>query len=225
MSSESSIHAADQGTALPIQSLPPAAATGTALLPPRATSNGTLRRLQEAALIGFCERGYHGVSTRELAQTTGVRVSSVYAHVAAKEDILLELMVVGHEEHNSVLRQSLLSSQPEPAAQMSALVTAHVVFHATYPLLARVCNKELHALSAANAERVMAVRLASERMFLDVVTRGMEGGQFHCPDAWLAVAAIGAMGLRVAEWFDPGGPRPAHEVAGAYAEFTLKLLA
>ena len=38
---------------------------------------------------------------------------------------------------------------------MKALVTAHVVMHATYPLLARVCNKELHALSPANAERVM----------------------------------------------------------------------
>lgn len=208
----------------PIQSLPPASARRSALLPPRATADGTLRRLQEAALIGICERGYHGVSTRDLAQATGVRVSSVYSHVSAKEDLLLELMLIGHEEHNSALREALLSSQPDPAEQMKALVTAHVIFHATYSLLARVCNKELHALSAANAERVMAIRLASERMFLDVVNRGLERGRFHCPDAWLAVAAVGGMGLRVAEWFDPQGPRSAAEVADAYAVFTLKLL-
>ena len=195
------------------------------LLPPRASANGTLRRLQEAALIGFCERGYHGVSTRELAQATGVRVSSVYSHVSAKEDILLELMLVGHQEHNETLRQALLSSQPDPAGQIRALVTAHVVFHATYPLLGRVCSKELHALSPLNAERVMGIRLDSEQMFVDVVNRGMEAGEFHCEDAWLAVAAIGGMGLRVSEWFDPAGPRPAAEVGSAYADFALKLLA
>lgn len=107
---------------------------------------------------------------------------------------------------------------------MEKLVTAHVLMHATYPLLARVCNKELHALSPANAERVMAVRLDSERMFLDVVNRGVENGVFKCGDAWLAVAAIAAMRLRLAEWFEPGGPRSVEEVADQYAEFALKLL-
>jgi AcrR family transcriptional regulator len=208
----------------PIQSIPPLTAAKGALLPPRATANGTLRRLQEAALIGFCERGYHGLSTRDLASATGVRASSVYAHVNAKEDLLFQLVTMGHEEHNELLRKALMGSGPDPREQMEALVRAHVVMHATYPLLARVCNKELHALSPANAERVMRVRLDSEQMFLDVVKRGIETGSFHTPDPWLAVAAIAAMGLRVAEWFEPGGPRSVDEVAESYSEFALKLL-
>jgi AcrR family transcriptional regulator len=207
-----------------IQSIPPLTAAKGPLLPPRATANGTLRRLQEAALIGFCERGYHGLSTRDLASATGLRASSVYAHVAAKEDLLLQLVTMGHEEHNELLRKALMGSGPDPKAQMKALVRAHVVMHATYPLLARVCNKELHALSPANAERVMQVRLDSEQMFLDVVRRGIEKGSFHLADPWLGVAAIAAMGLRVAEWFEPGGPRTVDEVADSYAEFALKLL-
>jgi AcrR family transcriptional regulator len=148
----------------------------------------------------------------------------VYAHVAAKEDLLLQLVTMGHEEHNELLREALMGSGPDPKAQMKALVRAHVVMHATYPLLARVCNKELHALSPANAERVMRVRLDSEQMFLDVVRRGIEKGSFHIADPWLGVAAIAAMGLRVAEWFEPGGPRTVDEVADSYAEFALKLL-
>jgi hypothetical protein len=82
----------------------------------------------------------------------------------------------------------------------------------------------LHALSTGNAERVMRTRLHSEQMFLDVVKRGVEMGSFHVGDPWLAVAAIAAMGLRVSEWFEPGGSRTVDEVAGAYAEFALKLL-
>lgn len=209
----------------PIHAIPPRAVAAGMLLPPRATSDGTLRRLQEAALIGFCERGYHGVSTRDLADAIGVRPSSVYAHVAAKEDLLVELMLIGHAEHNDRLRQALLASGPDPADQIQALVSAHVGVHGTYPLLTRVCNKELHALSEANAQRVTALRRDSEQLFLSVVERGLEQGSFHCPDAWLATAAIGAMGIRVAEWFDPAGGVDLDEVAAAYAMFALKLLA
>jgi AcrR family transcriptional regulator len=210
--------------AAPIQSIPPRTAAKGALLPARATSNGTLRRLQEAALRGFGERGYHGLSTRDLASETGVTASSVYAHVNAKEDLLYQLVTIGHEEHNELLRKALMGSGPDPRDQMKALVRAHVVMHATYPLLTRVCSKELHALSPPNAERVMRIRLDSEQMFLDVVKRGIETSAFHTRDAWLAVAAIAAMGLRVSEWFEPGGPRSVDEVAGAYSEFALKLL-
>jgi hypothetical protein len=32
------------------------------------------------------------------------------------------------------------------------------------------------------------------------------------------------MGLRVAEWFEPDGPRSVAEVADSYSEFALKLL-
>lgn len=209
--------------ALPIQAIPPRSAKG-ALLPARATANGTLRRLQEAALIGFAERGYHGLSTRELARATGVQVSSVYSHVDAKEDILLELMLLGHEEHNSVLRHSLLAAQPEATRQLEALAVAHVMFHAGFPLLARVCNRELHALSPGNIVRVMAIRLDSERLFLEVVERGIAAGTFNCDDAWIAVAAIGGMGIRVADWFDAAGSRRAEDVARAYAEFAIKML-
>lgn len=208
----------------PIQSIPPHSAAKGPLLPPRATANGTLRRLQEAALIGFSEQGYHGLSTRDLANATGVTASSVYAHVGAKEDLLNQLVTVGHEEHNEMLRQALMASGPDPREEMRALVKAHVAFHATYPLLARVCNKELHALAPANAERVMRVRLDSEQMIVEAVKRGIEAGSFHAADPWLAVAAIAAMGLRVAEWFEPGGPRTVEEVAATYSDFALKLL-
>jgi AcrR family transcriptional regulator len=209
----------------PIDNPPPSAISTGALLPPRARANGTLRRLQEAALIGFGERGYHGVSIRELADAAGVTVSSVYSHVAAKEDLLAELMVIGHAEHNEWMRRALEAAPDDPRRQMRAVVHAHVSVHATYPLLTRVCNKELHALSERNTARVMEVRHDSEHVFLDIVERGNAAGVFHCVDAWLAVAAIGGMGIRVAEWFDPHGPYQVDQVADAYADFTLKLLA
>jgi AcrR family transcriptional regulator len=215
------------GTALadqPLDTRTPTAQAQGLLLPARATADGTLRRLQEAALVGFGERGYHGVSMRELAEAAGVRVSSVYAHVTAKEDLLFELTLMGHEEHNDHLRRALVASPPDPRAQMEGLVKAHATVHATYPLLTSVANKELHALSPENARTVMSVRHDSERILVDAVERGIDGGVFHCPDPWLAVAAIGGMGIRIAEWYDRAGPFSVEQVADSYAGFALKIL-
>lgn len=194
------------------------------VLPPRAEHDGTLRRLLEHALICFGEQGYHAVSIRDIARAAGVAASSIYAHVASKDQLLAELSLVAHVEHRDRLRVALLEAGSEPASQVRAFVDAHVRFHATYPLLARVANRELGALSPANHERVMAVRLDSQALLEQIVDRGKTLGVLTAPDTYLATAAIGGMGIRVAEWWTPDSPYTADEVARHYAEFAVKML-
>ena len=194
------------------------------LLPDRATSDGTHRRLLEEALLRFGERGYHGVSVREIAKAAGVQASSLYTHLESKEQVLFELMLLGHEEHHERLRNVLLESSADPAEQIQSLVTAHVIFHATFPLLARICNREMAALGPANREQVLAVRAQSEQFFVDVIDRGVRLEVFDVPDAWLATAAIAAMGLRVAEWWNDDVPVTIEGVAASYRLFALRLL-
>jgi AcrR family transcriptional regulator len=194
------------------------------LLPESATANGTVRRLQEAALRLFGERGYHGVSVREIAEAAGVRASSLYAHFESKEALLADLMVLGHEEHRDRLRGALLDAGAEPEEQVRAVVRAHVGMHATFPLLARVANRELSALSPESLRRVLAVRLDAERLMQDVVVRGVRLGAFRVEEPWLAVAAMGAMGIRVAEWWDQERGFTEEQVAATYADFVVKML-
>ena len=194
------------------------------LLPPRATEDGTLRRILETALVLFAERGYHGVSMRELAAATGVTASSLYAHVASKEELLLRLLVLGHEEHRDAMRRAALDAAGgTPAAQLAAATRAHVRFHATYPLLALVANNELRSLGAETQPAVLAVRGDAEGLLRDIIDRGVRVGDLDCPDPWLAMAAIGAMGIRVASWYRPGSPYAVEDVCDRYAEFALKI--
>ena len=194
------------------------------LLPPRATVDGTRRRLWEAALTCIGERGYHGVSVREIAKMAGLQAGSVYSHVSSKEQLLADLMLLGHEEHRDMLRDALLDTDSDPLDQIRALIHAHVVMHATYPLLARVCNREMGSLSPANRDRVGGVRQEAERLILQVVERGVRLGVFDAPEPWLAVAAIGGMGIRVAEWWNPDLGYDAGDVAQNYATFAVRLL-
>jgi AcrR family transcriptional regulator len=194
------------------------------LLPGRATADGTHRRLLEEALLLFGARGFHGVSVREITEATGIRASSLYAHMESKEQLLFELVMVGHEEHHDLLRQASLDASADPVDQLARLVRAHVFFHATYPLLARICNRELGALAPDSLARVNDVRNASTQMMFDVVERGMRLGVFHVDDVWLASAGPLAMGLRVAEWWSDELGYTVEQVADAYATFAVRLL-
>ena len=194
------------------------------LLPSRSEADGTHRRLLEVALLTFGERGFHGVSVRELAAAAGIQPSSMYAHLASKEALLMELVMLGHEEHRDRLRAARDSAGADPLEQIRALVGAHVGFHAEYPLLARVANRELHALKPSRLEKVLKVRGESEAMLQATVAAGVAAGVFSVPDDWLAVAVIGGSGIRVADWWDPELGYTIEEVQETYAEFAVRLL-
>lgn len=200
------------------------AATTARLLPGQKQSGGSGRVL-EAALKLFAERGYAATSVRDVAAAAGVKPATIYAHYPSKEHILAELCRVGHEEQYRSVRTAVLASGGAPRDQIVAYVRAHVGFHTTYPMLAVVSNSELHVLGEELGAATFVLRRQSEELMQDIVKRGIDGGAFHVADPWLAVAAIGGMGLRVAYWFSPAYKLSAKQVADGYAEFALRLLA
>lgn len=201
-----------------------ASPSGGPLLPARSLLEGTAGRIHEAALVLFGQRGYHAVSMRDLAAEVGVKPSSIYAHVTGKRQLLTFLVRTGHLEHRDALRAAMLEVGSEPDAQLGALMRAHVTVHGTYPLLTRVCNRELGSLADDDRSGILAIRLDAERMFLDVIERGQRLGDFGDTDPVLAVAAIGAMGMRVADWWNPALGLPIDELAETYAGFALRIV-
>lgn len=194
------------------------------LLPPRVQVEGTLRRLYETALVLFGQRGFHAVSVRDLTRELGLQASSLYAHVPSKQDLLADLIRIGHEEHRDALRLSLLEASAEPADQIAVLTRAHVRLHATYPLLTKLCNRELSALPDERRDEIVAIRTDAVRLFYDVIERGQRLGVFAQLDPMLTAAAIGAMGIRVAEWWHPRLDVDIETVAETYAAFAVRMV-
>jgi AcrR family transcriptional regulator len=198
-------------------------ATATAPLP-EAVPSGSRRLILETALRLFAERGYSGSSIRDIATACGLQGPTIYSHYPSKEHVLAELVRIAHDEHLRRVRAALLESQPDPREQIRAYVHGHVRFHTDFPMLAVVGNTELHMLSPELGEPIYQVRKQSEQTLIDIAQRGIDRGVFKVPHAWLAVAAIGGMGLRVAYWFAPEGEIAPEQVASAYAEFALRIL-
>ncbi|WP_165960324.1 TetR/AcrR family transcriptional regulator [Actinocrispum wychmicini] len=211
------------------------------LLPPRATMTGTVRRLLETAVVQFAERGYYGVSVRDITAQIGIRPSSMYAHFSAKEDILAELVRLGLDEHRHRLQQAVLDAGSGATDQLRALVRAHVRMYATYPLLMRVCDRQEHALPESELKATLETHVDAASIGMEVLQRGVAAGEFVDSDPFLTTAAIAAMGIRVAEWYgashfhqlqvpdmpDAGVTRERYtidEIADTYADFAVRMV-
>ena len=197
----------------------------TTLLPPRPGLSGARLRLFETALELFGERGYHAVSVRDIAQALGQQPGALYFHVQSKQQLLYEISLIGVEEHRDLVRAALLDAGREPAEQVRAMTRTHVLAHLDNRALVRVASREnAVALDPEQIEVLIRVRDETVQLMTEVIERGVRLGAFNPIDVHLAVMAIGAMGIRAAEWWTPESPDTKEHVADTYAEFAVRIL-
>ena len=195
----------------------------TTLLPPGVELPPAKRRLYETALELFGREGYHAVSIRDIATALGQQPSAIYFHVDSKQQLLFELALIGHRAHFEAIRDALMDAGSDPTDQLRAVVTAHVSGHLTYPSMARLTNREMRALPPEELKTVLDIRWATEQIFIDVLDRGVRMGAFKTEDTFLAAKAIGAMGVRLPEWWTTDSPRTADQIVSQYVDYALKL--
>ncbi|GIH09490.1 TetR family transcriptional regulator [Rhizocola hellebori] len=193
-------------------------------LPEGVTPPGTRGRILHAALLLFAERGFHGTSIRDLARVTEINSATLYAHYAAKEDILAELIALGHVELYNGMLTALSTAGPSARDRLVALVRAQVHMHADYPLLAVVANNEMHALSPQKAAPALSLREQARQLLYGVLRDGVAAGEFAIGDQVLAGIALGSIGIRVANWFGPDQPYTRDQVADTFAEYALRIV-
>ncbi|MFN2462979.1 MAG: TetR/AcrR family transcriptional regulator [Candidatus Dormibacteria bacterium] len=194
------------------------------LLPDRAAAIGTHRRVLEAALVAFGERGFHGVTVREIARDAGIHVSSIYGHTPSKEMLLYELTVLGHQEHQEQVVTAVEAAGDDLLERLTAYVRAHVHVHITYRTLARVSNRELHVLTGVRQKRVVEIRDHSRGILTELIVEGARRGIVHSQQPILAAFMIGGLGLRVSEWWTPEMGYPATEVEDVIVDAAVRIL-
>ena len=119
---------------------------------------------------------------------------------------------------------ALLDSGTDPRDRLAALVRAHVQAHTDYPMLAMVANNEMHALSPTAAAPAAAVRRRSEALLTEVLAMGHQQGVFDVVHLEATAAAIGGMGLRVANWYPaPEADLNPSQLADVFASLALRM--
>ena len=191
---------------------------------PKAPLEPAPRRILEAALRMFAETGFHATSMRDLAKALEIQPSALYASFPSKDHLLAELVRIGHEFHLASLRSALLAAGADPSDQLRAVVRANALVHATYPHVCVVVNDELHALPRELAAAGLGLRRQAIALLTDIVERGIANGRFRAARPAVAIAAIGAMSLRIPYWYE-ADQLAAEALADEQAEIALRIVA
>ena len=171
----------------------------------------------------FATQGFHATSMRDLAKVLEIQPSALYGSFPSKDHVLAELVRIGHEFHLASLRTALLSAGTDPVEQLRAVVRVNALVHATYPHLAVVVNDELHALPHSLAAAGLSLRHQAVALLTDIVERGIAMRRFRVQEPTVAVAAIGAMSLRIPYWYEPN-KLTGDALADAQAEIALRIV-
>ena len=143
----------------------------------------------------FAEKGYHGTSIGDLAESMGVQKGSLYAHIEGKEDLLYETMRGGAAAFHGAL-----DGVPDhaPAAEKVRLaLRAHLRVVAEQLDVATVFVQEWKYLEGARLEEIAAERRRYEERVREIFREGRDLGELR---ADLDVNAAALAFLSAANW-------------------------
>ena len=175
--------------------------------------------LESAAQV-FRQKGYHGASMADIAETVQLQKASLYHHFSSKQEILLELldraldMVI--ERMDFVMALNLPADQKLRLAIRSYLKTLSEQGN-----LVSVLLMENRSLEPEFNSRHTPHRDKFENLWKELIQQGVDSGQFSDTNVSLSVKGLmGVMNWTIT-WFRSTGKLSIEEVADNFTDLFL----
>ena len=148
--------------------------------------------IRSAAAV-FAEKGFHGSSTRDIAEHMGIKQGSLYYYFKSKEDALSEVCLFGMQDY--VERMNSISASDESfKAKLVATVTSHVTKYREKNEALRVYNAERLYLPESKRTKLKELgtgyREQLEQIFADGIRSGAIRSSIDCRFAAHAVIGM-----------------------------------
>lgn len=185
------------------------------------TTRNTRQDVVAAAGRLFAERGYHGTSMRDLGKELGLLGSSLYAHVASKQDLLVEVVEEGARLFEASAAAAVAAGS-DPVERLRALIEGHVGVIVDNLDVARTYLNEARVLDETHRTRVIEARDHYEAVFRQVLGDGQAAGSFR-PDIDPRVEAILILSVlnAIERWYHPEGRLGPDALADRIFQFAL----
>jgi AcrR family transcriptional regulator len=120
-----------------------------------------------AAATVFAAKGYHGSSTRDIAERLGIKQGSLYYYFKSKEDALAEVCLYGMQDYAERMNGIAANDQPF-AAKLNATITSHItkyreknealhVYHAERLYLPKEKRRKLYELGSGYRRQLESI--------------------------------------------------------------------
>ncbi|MCS5478122.1 TetR/AcrR family transcriptional regulator [Corynebacterium sp. YIM 101645] len=179
--------------------------------------------VRERAAEFFFEKGYDATNLREVAAASGLKIGSLYNHIASKEDLLLQVM--GGVIDDLVAEQQVsLQVEGDAVERLRSVVECHIRFHAGRAKEVYIGNTNLRALSEEARREIVAKRTDYSNVIEAAIVAAGESGLASVLDSRLHTYSILALGTHLAGWYQPEGRLSLDEIVETYTKFVLREL-
>jgi AcrR family transcriptional regulator len=186
--------------------------------------NDTGARLIEAATEAFASRGFHGTTTRDIAERAGVTPGAVYVHHKSKEDLLYAISARGHDNVLRLVRDCVADGSQPTTEKMRHLVREFARWQASHHTSARIVNYELRFLGPEHFASAQENRRQIQAIFRNLVAQGCEEGTFSSDDVDFTVVAIFSLCIDIGRWYSQKSHWSVDEGADNICSLVMKML-
>ncbi len=175
----------------------------------------------DAAATVFAEKGYHGSSTKDIAERLGIRQGSLYYYFASKESALEEVCKKGIDGFVQGI-EKVQERGGGSEAQLRAAVLNHLEPLRTRPTYVRVFLRDRHDLPQASRRKIGKASRQYEGLLEGLFRAGVERGDFRAGlDCRLATLALLGMCNAAASWYTEGAGLSLEALAENFATLIL----
>ncbi|MFD0684660.1 TetR/AcrR family transcriptional regulator [Actinomadura fibrosa] len=179
------------------------------------------RRILDAALRLFAEKGFDGTSVQGIVEAAAVTKGALYHYFDSKDDLLYEIY------HSLIARQladldRVLAAGLPPREAVRAVLTGLIRSTAAHIDEAKVFAREMHRLDDARMHAVRADRRRYHVTFRGLVEQGQRDGAFAAatPAETVTIVALGMVN-QMPSWYRADGRKTADRLADEVAAFVL----
>ncbi len=162
------------------------------------------RHIVECSIRLFVKRGFHQVTTREVAKACNMSQGLIYHYVASKQDVLFLCMNYMNELHGEFLeRMDGEVSNLHPVEALRQAIKIYFDWMDKNQDWVIFVDREIANLSKNDRSRLLGAESSSVAFFEKLFSRGVEAGIFDVDDIPLAAHNILVLGHAWAarRWF------------------------
>ncbi|MCZ6619421.1 MAG: TetR/AcrR family transcriptional regulator [Gammaproteobacteria bacterium] len=133
-----------------------------------------LQAIRSAAAV-FAEKGFHGSSTRDIAERMGIKQGSLYYYFKSKEEALGEVCLFGIEEYVSHM-EVIAASDQSFEAKLMATITSHLSSYRERNEALKVYNDERLYLPEEKRGNLKTLGSGYRQLLEEIFEEGVQSG-------------------------------------------------
>lgn len=170
------------------------------------------------------EKGYAGVSMRDIAKTIGVKASSLYNHIPSKQAILTELILDIAKLFTTQIK-AIENEDDSTVFKLQKIIAQHVEISLSFPNQLAVLNNEWVHLEGNELVKFKEMRHQYETLFRQIIDNGKANKELKPIHTELILFSMLSTLRNLNLWIKKRGGIPANQLKTELSEVLLKGIA